>query len=48
MLANKHFWINKMVDIFMTCINQNIIQIAETHAGRGKKKFTDVDIMLKS
>jgi hypothetical protein len=46
--CQQHFLINKMIDIFMTRINKNIMQIAEIHAGRGKKKITHVDIMLKS
>jgi hypothetical protein len=32
----------------MTWINYNLMQIAETHARRGKKNILHVDILLES
>jgi len=39
---------NNSVDKNMTVFFDDFVQIAETHAGQGKKNFLHVDIMLKS
>ena len=45
---NNTFSNTERSDIFVTSSKQNLAEFAEMQARSGKKKFSNVDIMLKS